>query len=41
VALYHHTVVGQGIQFSNLEQRMLRVERHLGLPPLEPGGRIL
>jgi chromosome segregation ATPase len=41
VAFYHHSVVGQGIQFSNLERRMLRVERHLGLPPLEPGGRIL
>jgi chromosome segregation ATPase len=40
VALYHHSVVGHGIQFSEVERRMLRVERHLGLPPLEPGGRI-
>ena len=41
VALYHHSVVGHGIQFSEVEQRTLRVERHLGLPPLEPGERIL
>ena len=40
VALYHHSVVGHGIQFSEVERRMLRDERHLGLPPLEPGGRI-
>ena len=40
VALYHQSVVGHGIQFSEVERRMLRVERHLGLPPLEPGGRI-
>ena len=40
VALSHHSVVGHGIQFSEVERRMLRVERHLGLPPLEPGGRI-
>jgi chromosome segregation ATPase len=41
VALYHHSVVGHGIQFSEVERRTLRVERHLGLPPLEPGERIL
>ena len=41
VALYHHSVVGHGIQFSEVERRTLRVERHLGLPPLEPEGRIL
>jgi len=40
VALYHYSVVGHGIQFSEVQRRMLRVERHLGLPPLEPGGRI-
>jgi predicted nucleic acid-binding Zn-ribbon protein len=40
VALYHHSVVGHGIQFSEVERRMLRVKRHLGLPPLETGGRI-
>jgi chromosome segregation ATPase len=41
VALYHHSVVGHGIQFSEVERRPLRLERHLGLPPLEPGERIL
>jgi chromosome segregation ATPase len=41
VALYHHSVVGHGIQFSEVERRTLRLERHLGLPPLEPEGRIL
>ena len=40
VALYHHSVVGHGIHFSEVERRMLRVEQHLGLQPLEPGGRI-
>jgi len=41
VAFYHHSVMGHGIQFSEVERRTLRVERHLGLPPLEPGGRII
>ena len=41
VALYHHSVVGHGIQFSEVERRTLRLERHLGLPPLEPEGRTL
>ena len=36
-----HSVVGHGIQFSEVERRTLRLERHLGLPPLEPEGRIL
>jgi chromosome segregation ATPase len=41
VALYHHSVMGHGIQFSEVEPRTLRLERHLGLPALEPGGRIV
>jgi hypothetical protein len=41
VALYHHSVVGHGIQFSEVERRTLCVERHFGLPPLEPGERTL
>ena len=41
VAFYHHSVVGLGIQFSDVENRVLRVERQLSLPPLETGGSII
>ncbi|HJU18832.1 MAG TPA: hypothetical protein VJ770_20455 [Stellaceae bacterium] len=35
VANYHSSVVGHGIMFSKLEERMIRVERHLNLNPIE------
>ena len=35
VVLYHEAVTGQGIHYSDLEGRMLRVERHLKLEPGE------
>ena len=35
VANYPSSVVGHGIMFSKIEERMLRVERHLNLDPIE------
>jgi hypothetical protein len=33
VTEYHATVVGHGILYSELEQRLRRIERHLNLDP--------
>ncbi len=35
IADYHHSVVGHGMVLSGLEERMLRVEQHLNLEPIE------
>lgn len=34
IATYHGAVVGHGIQITELEERLRRIERHLDLPPL-------
>jgi hypothetical protein len=34
VTEYHATVVGHGILYSELEQRLRRIERHLNLDPV-------
>jgi hypothetical protein len=31
---YHSSVVGHGVLISDLEDRVRRIERHLGLPPV-------
>jgi hypothetical protein len=33
VTQYHSAVLGHGFLISDLEDRVLRIERHLGLPP--------
>jgi hypothetical protein len=38
VANYHHSMTGHGTLLGEFEQRLLRVERHLGLEPLTPEG---
>ena len=35
VTEYHATVIGHGILYSELEQRVRRIERHLSLDPAE------